>query len=194
MNFDKHRVLRSVVIALSMVLISLLAACNLETDSGSSGGSSGGTGGSGSGASSLFPAPTNGEVATVSRVIDGDTIDVILNGQEIRVRYVGMNTPERDEVCFSEATNANAALVANQTVTLVRDISDTDRFGRLLRFVWVGGVNVNAELVAQGYAEAVVFQPDSTFASQLRQLEQQATAANIGCHPTGIFNDGSNTR
>ena len=135
-----------------------------------------------------------GDSATVTNIIDGDTIDVSINGSEYRVRYVGINTPERDEACFQEASNANAALVQGQTVTLVRDVSETDRFGRLLRYVYVNGLNVNAELVRTGFAEAVEYPPDTAQTASFRDLEVQAQAVNSGCHPTGIFNDGSNVR
>lgn len=135
-----------------------------------------------------------GETATVVNVIDGDTIDVMLNGQRQRVRYVGVNTPERDEPCYADATSANAALVDGQTVTLVMDTSDTDRFDRLLRYIYVGDTFVNAELVRQGYAEVVSYPPDTAFFDTFRDLEQEAARANRGCHPTGIFNDGSYTR
>ncbi len=135
-----------------------------------------------------------GDTATVTRVIDGDTIDVTINGQPFTVRYVGVNTPERDEACYSEARNANAALVQGQAVRLVRDVSETDRFGRLLRYVYVGDVFVNAALVEQGWAEAASYPPDTAFIPTFQQLELEAANAQRGCHVTGIFNDGSNTR
>ena len=145
------------------------------------------------------PPPTGGSIivgdaGTVTQVIDGDTIDVNINGTEYRVRYIGMNTPERGEACYSEARNANVALVQGQTVTLVRDVSETDSFGRLLRYIYVNGVNVNAQLVAQGFAEAVEYPPDIAQTASFRDLEVQARAANLGCHPTGIFNDGTDVR
>ena len=135
-----------------------------------------------------------GETARVTRVIDGDTIDVQINGVSYRVRYIGMNTPERDEACYQEAKDANAALVSGKTVTLVRDTSETDVYGRLLRYVYADGVFVNEELVRDGWAENAVYPPDTKHASEFRQLETQARQANIGCHPTGIFDDGSATR
>ncbi len=138
---------------------------------------------------SLDTAPPGGDEATVTRIIDGDTIDVRLaNGQIARVRYIGVDTPERDEPCFAEATAANAALVDGQRVRLVRDVSDTDRFDRLLRYVYVGSTFVNRELVAQGWARAVLFEPNRAHFETFQALEQQAARANIGCHPTGIFN------
>lgn len=139
-------------------------------------------------------APSGGDTAAVTRVVDGDTIDVSINGQPFTVRYVGVNTPERDEVCYTEATAANAALVQGQTVRLVKDVSETDRFGRLLRYVYVGSTFVNQTLVQQGWAEAASYPPDTAFIPTFQQLEAQAASANLGCHPTGIFNDGSNTR
>jgi endonuclease YncB( thermonuclease family) len=178
---------------LSPLLLLVLAACQLERVSVSTGTTppgqppiqigitpGGGTGG--------------GEQARVVEVIDGDTIDVEIDGEVVRVRYIGMNTPERDEVCSREATEANAALVSGQTVTMVRDVSNTDRFDRLLRYVYVGDIMVNAMLVQQGWAEAVQYPPDTAFFDSFVQLEQAAAAASIGCHPTGIFDDGTYTR
>jgi endonuclease YncB( thermonuclease family) len=107
---------------------------------------------------------------------------------------VGVNTPERDEPCSAEATAANAALVQGQSVRLVRDVSETDRYGRLLRYVYVGDRLVNAELVAQGYAEVVSYPPDTALFDYFRDLEVQAASAGLGCHPTGIFNDGTYER
>ena len=165
----------------------LLAGCTFGFEPMPPGGNPGGGGDNGG------SAPT-GETATVSRVIDGDTIDVLLNGQQVRVRYVGMNTPERDEVCYQDALNANRALVEGQTVTLVRDVSNTDRFDRLLRYIYVGNTFINAEMVRQGWAEVVSYPPDTAQFNNFRSLEIEARDANRGCHPTGIFTDGSYDR
>ena len=169
------------------VLIALLlfaSACTADVSTSSSGNNGNGNSG----------APPSGDSATVSRIIDGDTIDVQMNGVRYRVRYVGVNTPERDESCYEDATNANAALVSGKTVTLVKDTSETDQYGRLLRYVYVGNTFVNAELVRNGWAESVVYPPDTKYEATFHQLEVQARQAKIGCHPTGIFDDGSDTR
>jgi micrococcal nuclease len=116
----------------------------------------------------LEPTPTStvepvgeGTPAQVTNIVDGDTIDVLINGAEYRVRYILVNTPERGELFYSEATAANAALVSGQTVTLVEDVSETDRYGRLLRYVYLAdGTFVNEELVRQGYAQIATFPPD----------------------------------
>lgn len=140
-------------------------------------------------------APTpDATLYTVTRVIDGDTIDVERDGQTFRVRYIGINTPERDEPCFREATEANRALVAGRQVRLERDVSDTDRFDRLLRYVYVGEVFVNEALVRDGWAEAVLYEPDRRHWERFRDLEIAAARAGLGCHPTGVFDDGTFTR
>lgn len=130
---------------------------------------------------------SSSETATVVQIIDGDTIDVNMDGDVYRVRYIGVNTPERDEPCYSDATAANRSLVRGQTVTLVRDVSDTDRYGRLLRYVYVGNLFVNAEMVAQGWAEPVDYRPDTANSDYFHQLADDARDSNLGCYPTGIF-------
>ena len=92
----------------------------------------------------LGSAPT-GEVeqAVVWRVVDGDTIDVYVTGVPYRVPYMGVDTPETVapnqpvEWMGREASAANNALVAGKTIVLEKDVSETDRYGRLLRYVWV---------------------------------------------------------
>jgi len=128
-----------------------------------------------------------GEIATVTRVVDGDTIEVEMNGLVHDVRYIGVNTPESDQTCGSEATAANVALVEGQTVMMVKDVSEVDQYGRLLRYVYVGDTFVNAELVAQGFAEAVQYPPDVAHADDFANLEMLAEANDLGCHPTGVF-------
>jgi micrococcal nuclease len=135
-----------------------------------------------------------GESGRVVFIVDGDTIDVNLNGQTVRVRYIGVNTPERGEACYDLATAANRALVEGKIVRLEKDVSETDRFGRLLRYVYVDDLLVNRALVEQGYAEAVSYPPDVARFDEFRELERQAKEGNRGCHPTGIFDDGSDTR
>lgn len=173
-----------------LLLLVLCAGCSFGFDTTASGGDmpQGGV------TSGGVTPQGQGETARVTRIIDGDTIDVEMNGVGYRVRYVGVNTPERDEVCYGEATGANARMVSGRTVTMVSDESNTDRYGRLLRYIYVDGVFVNAQLVIEGWAEAVEYRPDTAQTAYLRQLEQQARAENRGCHSTGIFDDGSDTR
>ena len=142
----------------------------------------------GTGTAAAITATPRGpaETARVLRIVDGDTILVLLDGREERVRYIGVDTPEtvapdRPVECFgTEASAANARLVEGQTVRLERDVSERDRFGRLLRYVYAGDVFVNAELVRAGFATAVTFPPDVRETARLRQLERDARAAKRG--------------
>lgn len=122
-----------------------------------------------------------GERAEVDFVIDGDTIEVFLDGQEYRVRYIGVDTPERDEPYYEEATNLNINLVGGETVILVKDVSETDRFGRLLRYVYLeDGTFVNAELIRQGMARLVTFPPDVAFQDEFLALQNEARSEGAG--------------
>lgn len=115
--------------------------------------------------------PTEMEQVLVVRVIDGDTIE-LQDGR--RVRYLGIDTPELGEDYGAEASARNMELVENKVVELQRGKRDKDEYGRLLRYVYVDGVFVNAELIAQGYARAYIFDPDERYSQVLVQLEQYA--------------------
>ncbi len=138
--------------------------------------------------------PPDGEMVRVVRVIDGDTIDVDWQGETFRVRYIGVNTPESDEACYDRATQTNRNLVDDQIVRLYSDVSDTDRFDRLLRYVYLGNTHVNELLVELGFAEVVSYPPDTEEFENFRALEQQAASEGLGCHPTGIFDDNTYER
>ena len=140
------------------------------------------------------PGPSAGETGPVIRVIDGDTIDVLIDGVNTRIRYLQMNTPERDEPCSRESTAANSDLVKGQTVRLVPDKELVDPYGRLLRFVYVGDLLVNRVLVEKGFAEVVLYPPNDAHYEEFRALEDAAAAAGLGCHPSGIFADGTHRR
>lgn len=122
---------------------------------------------------------TGRETALVTRIIDGDTIEVSMDGTTYSVRYIGIDTPEMNEPCGSEATQANANLVAGQTVTMVKDVSEIDSFGRLLRYVYVEDRFINGELVASGWAEAIEYPPDTSMAETLASFAAQG--AGRGC-------------
>ena len=116
----------------------------------------------------------------VIRVIDGDTIEI--EGGE-RVRYIGMDTPEDTSVseCFGEqATRRNRELVEGRLVELERDISETDRFSRLLRYVWVDGEMINEVLVAEGFALAATFPPDVKYERSFLFAQTQARSEGLG--------------
>lgn len=125
--------------------------------------------------------------ATVIRVVDGDTIEVEIEGETHKVRYIGIDTPEtvdprRPVGCFGEeASAANKALVEGRIVGLEGDISDTDRFGRLLRYVWLNDSEmVNAILVREGYAQSSAYPPDVRYQELFNGLEAGARSAGRG--------------
>jgi micrococcal nuclease len=114
------------------------------------------------------------------RVVDGDTIEVEMGGRRHIVRYIGIDTPEvadprRPVMCYGEeASRRNRQLVEGKTILLEKDVSETDRYGRLLRYVWADGVFVNAALVQEGYARVYTVPPDVRYAELFRRLEREA--------------------
>lgn len=117
--------------------------------------------------------------ADVARVIDGDTIDVRVDGREERVRYYGIDTPERGDPCYREATKRNEQLITSG-VLLLPDARDRDPFGRLLRYVFDERVrSIDALLIAEGLARA--WPEDGAYRDDLVALEETARAAGVGC-------------
>lgn len=136
------------------------------------------------------PAAPSRVRAQVLSVTDGDTIRVSLDGRSVAIRYIGIDTPEtvdpRTSVeCFGrEATAFNRRLVEGKTVELEKDVSELDRFGRTLRYVWVERgtemVMVNEELVREGFATASTYPPDVRYQDRLGRLAATARAAALG--------------
>lgn len=129
------------------------------------------------------PPPTSlpvKQTARVVRVIDGDTIEVDIQGRRYRVRYIGVNAPEANQPLGPEATVKNRELVEGKTVLLEKDVSETDRYGRLLRYVWVGTLLVNAELVRLGYAQVMTMPPDVKYQQILLSAQREAQANHRG--------------
>jgi micrococcal nuclease len=140
----------------------------------------------GPGNSSQTPAPSSlsgTTTALVARVIDGDTIE--LQGGA-RVRYIGMDTPETVDPgkpvgCYGpEASARNKALVEGKTVQLEKDVSETDRYGRLLRYVYLNGTMINEQLVAEGYAMSSTYPPDVKYQDRILAAQHTAQAADKG--------------
>ncbi len=117
--------------------------------------------------------------AVEARVIDGQTLEVNVAGQVLRVGYAGIQSPPSGALVQQAAQTAQD-VIANQTVLLVKDVSEQDFSGRLLRYVFAGGRFVNYELVQQGLAHAAPDAPDLACAALLAQAEQQARAGHKG--------------
>jgi micrococcal nuclease len=131
------------------------------------------------------------QTARVTAVIDGDTIKVsIAGGAAVTLRYIGIDTPETVDPragvqCFGkEASAKNADLIATQgaVVDLEKDVSDTDQYGRLLRYVFYNGTEtmVNEVLVREGYAKASSYPPDVKYQSRLAAAESRARSEGLG--------------
>lgn len=124
--------------------------------------------------------------AEVVRVVDGDTIEVRIDGRQATLRYIGVDTPEsvdpRQPVQWlgKEASEKNAELVGGKTVQLEKDVSETDRFGRLLRYVWVDDKMVNEELVRLGYTQVVTYPPDVKYQDRFLAAQREAREAGRG--------------
>jgi micrococcal nuclease len=119
----------------------------------------------------------------VIRVIDGDTVE-IEGGQ--MVRYIGIDAPEivhslePGEQFGEEATEKNRELVEGRIVSLERDVTDRDEYGRLLRYVWLGDVMINAELVRLGYAYSYSLPPNVKYQELFLRLEREAREQKLG--------------
>jgi micrococcal nuclease len=116
----------------------------------------------------------------VLNVVDGDTIEVAINGQAYTLRYAGIDTPEQGDPFGPEAAAANRELLGGNSVYLEKDVSETDKYGRLLRYVWVGEVMVNAEMLRLGYAHASTQPPDERYHDLFLELEREAREAGRG--------------
>lgn len=129
----------------------------------------------------------------VTRVVDGDTIE-ISGGQ--KVRYIGIDTPEtvhpeKPIQCFGkEASQKNKELVEGKLVRLEKDVSETDKYGRLLRYVYLENddptqtIFINDYLVRQGYAHSSSYPPDIKYQTQFQQSEADARDNNRGLWST----------
>jgi endonuclease YncB( thermonuclease family) len=129
-----------------------------------------------------IPTNTRVQKGVVVNVVDGDTIDVKLeDGENFRLRYIGIDTPESGEFCSNEATNFNRVMVEGKSALLVIDVSEVDRYDRLLRYVIVGNIFVNYELVAQGYAQQVSYPPDVACVDTFLEAQRVARENERGC-------------
>lgn len=122
----------------------------------------------------------------VDRVVDGDTAKVFYGGSSEYVRYIGIDTPESVkpdspvEYCAEKAKQFNAGLIEGETVRLVFGPEQRDHYGRLLAYVYVRDLMVNAELLRRGYAETLTIPPNDAKSKQFDRLEQQAQQAGLG--------------
>lgn len=117
------------------------------------------------------------EKVIVDYAVDGDTI-ALQNGE--RVRLIGIDTPEKGEPCWQEAKDRMQQLVAGKEILMLKDVSERDKYGRLVRYVYADGNFVNLQMVQEGFAFAFPFEPDINLAPVFAAAELVAADGN-GC-------------
>jgi len=136
----------------------------------------------------LLPAeePPRSAWAYVVRAVDGDTIEVRLDGELEDVRYIGVDTPETVKPgtpvqCFGpRAHRFNSRLVTHKRVRLVFGVERRDVYGRLLAYAYLGHRFVNAELARRGLARTLTIPPNDRFAARFEGLQIAAARAGRG--------------
>jgi len=129
------------------------------------------------------------DLYNVTRIIDGDTIE-IETGE--RVRLICIDTPEQGEEGYSEAKNYLENLILNEDVKLVKDISETDRYGRLLRYIYLeDGTFVNELIVYDGYGKSYPYSPDTSLCPEIDEAEDRAKDLEIGIWEKGKISSNS---
>ncbi|MFV9671867.1 MAG: lamin tail domain-containing protein [Acidimicrobiia bacterium] len=129
-----------------------------------------------SGVSTVDPG---GTAARLVYAFDGDSMEVDIDGRSEEVRLLGINAPEGDECFGDEARNALINLIADRDLILVADAADdTDQYGRLLRYVYVDGENVNRTMLAEGHA--VTLQGDHRYNGEFVEIGDMAADAGSG--------------
>ena len=127
--------------------------------------------------------------AVVERVVDGDTIIVEIAGDRERVRLLGIDTPEsvaenRPDQCYGEesADYLESLLPPGTDVTLIRDVEARDQFDRLLAYVVRSSdqLFVNLDLLDQGYAGVLIYEPNSFYRDLFEAAEDAAFAGDVG--------------
>ncbi len=126
--------------------------------------------------------PADAQPVRVVRIIDGDTLQARTEAGTVRIRLLEIDAPE-DGACFGdEATEAlAAALPVGSTAWVLADRDPVDRYGRELRYLWnADGAFVNLDMVRQGNATAVLFEPNDRFIEDMREAEREARAEGAG--------------
>lgn len=113
----------------------------------------------------------------VGRVIDGDTL-ALENGE--KVRLIGIDAPEKGEAGYAEAKEFLRQAVEGKFVRMEGDSQDRDKYGRLLRYVFVGGRHVNIGLAEAGMARAYPFEDSTRYAKEIADAEARAIRGSIG--------------
>lgn len=127
-----------------------------------------------------LPTNTNRVMGLVTKVLDGQTIEVAAQNQTFRVRYLGLKGPQIAPTIEWQAPQAmalNETLVSGGYVTLIKDVTDSDEEGNYLRYVMAKDVFVNYEIIRQGYAAVNVVPPDVACENSFIAAQVEAQSA-----------------
>lgn len=132
--------------------------------------------------------PLNGYTVFVSKVIDGDTIEL---KDGVRIRLTGINAPDKGDLYYQEATDKLKTLVEGKTVILESDVEDKDSHCRPLRYVFVDDLFINLQLVKEGYATTYPLKPNIKYETPLANAEMEAKTSKIEIweHGENLCND-----
>lgn len=162
------------VAGLALVLAALIGACASPTTGQSSNPDPVGA------AVVDSPPPSDARIADVLFVQDGDSIRVRIDGQEERVRLIGINTPEQGECFGDDARSILDDLIGGEQILIDTDVEPFDQYGRILGYVWLDDLFVNAELVRQGAALARPYEPNTSLQDVLEAAEKLAQDSETG--------------
>lgn len=126
--------------------------------------------------------------ATVSKIIDGDTIEVVMRGRKETIRFLLVDTPEMFDKRWKgpqpyaeEAKNFVYNKLYGQTVQIEKGIAERDKYGRLLAYVWLDGKTVQEMILERGLARvAYVFEPNIKYVDSYRAIQKSARAKKTG--------------
>jgi len=124
--------------------------------------------------------------ARVTDVIDGDTVRALVDGNEITIRLIGIDTPEKDgpytdlECYGQEATVFTRDRLDGEEVSLGFDVERTDRFDRTLAYVWLGDELVNESIIAEGAAVLLTIPPNVAYVERFERAQREAREAERG--------------
>ncbi len=122
----------------------------------------------------------------VTRVVDGDTLEVKMGDQLEKVRLIGVDTPETVkpntpvQPYGKEASDFTKKMLLNKEVTLKFDVGRTDKYGRLLAYVYLGNEMFNETLLKEGYARLMTVPPNVKYADRFVAIQKEAREAGKG--------------
>lgn len=131
----------------------------------------------------------------VVSVIDGDTFEINYNGTKTKVRLIGVDTPEsvhpdakKNNEYGKQASNYTKSLLEGKTVKLEFDVSPTDKYGRLLAYVYLeNGEMLNEKLLKEGYAQVATYPPNVKYVENFKAIQKEARENRVGFWATNAF-------